>query len=92
MTAVCPGFVTTGTPPPRASRARTRRRNGAGGGRRRLYGLRNHPPEKAAAAVLRAVMRDEAVVPVTPEARTAYVVARWLPGVARRIARVKPPV
>lgn len=70
-----------------AEEERRRRRKAA-----RLYGLRNHPPEKDAAAVLRALMRDEAVVPVTPEARTAYVVARWLPGVARRIALVKPPV
>ncbi|MEV5921172.1 SDR family oxidoreductase [Streptomyces pseudogriseolus] len=93
VTAVCPGFVTTGiTSTARfagtdAEEERRRRRKAA-----RLYGLRNYPPEKVAAAVLRAVVRDEAVVPVTPEARTAYVVARWLPGVARRIARVKPPV
>ncbi|BFO22922.1 hypothetical protein SHKM778_93100 [Streptomyces sp. KM77-8] len=58
----------------------------------RLYGLRNYPPEKVAAAVLRAVARDKAVVPVTPEARTAYALARWMPGALRRIARVKPPM
>ncbi|GHF12211.1 short chain dehydrogenase [Streptomyces werraensis] len=93
VTAVCPGFVTTnitstarfaGTD---AAEERRRRRKAA-----RLYGLRNYPPEKVAAAVLRAVVRDEAVVPVTPEARAAYALARWLPGVARRVARVKPPV
>ncbi|MEV5165560.1 SDR family oxidoreductase [Streptomyces werraensis] len=93
VTAVCPGFVTTnitstarfaGTD---AAEERHRRRKAA-----RLYGLRNYPPEKVAAAVLRAVVRDEAVVPVTPEARAAYALARWLPGVARRVARVKPPV
>ncbi|WP_225641886.1 SDR family oxidoreductase [Streptomyces werraensis] len=93
VTAVCPGFVTTnitstarfaGTD---AAEERRRRRKAA-----RLYGLRNYPPEKVAAAVLRAVVRDEAVVPVTPEARVAYALARWLPGVARRVARVKPPV
>ncbi|MDN3266495.1 SDR family oxidoreductase [Streptomyces sp. MA15] len=93
VTAVCPGFVTTGI----ASTARfagtdaaeERRRRGKAA---RLYRLRNYPPEKVAAAVLRAVVRDEAVVPVTPEARTAYALARWLPGAARRIARVRPPV
>ncbi|MFI9284206.1 SDR family oxidoreductase [Streptomyces werraensis] len=93
VTAVCPGFVTTnitstarfaGTD---AAEERRRRRKAA-----RLYGLRNYPPEKVAAAVLRAVVRDEAVVSVTPEARVAYALARWLPGVARRVARVKPPV
>ncbi|MFF9751913.1 SDR family oxidoreductase [Streptomyces sp. NPDC014344] len=93
VTAVCPGFVTTGI----ASTARfagtdaaeERRRRGKAD---RLYRLRNYPPEKVAAAVLRAVVRDEAVVPVTPEARAAYALARWLPGAARRIARVRPPV
>ncbi|MFF8975645.1 SDR family oxidoreductase [Streptomyces cellulosae] len=93
VTAVCPGFVTTGiTSTARfagtdAAEERRRRRKAA-----RLYGLRNYPPEKVAAAVLRAVVRDEAVVPVTPEARVAYALARWLPAAARRVARVKPPV
>ncbi|NUV53586.1 SDR family oxidoreductase [Streptomyces coelicolor] len=93
VTAVCPGFVNTGiTSTARfagtdAAEERRRRRKAA-----RLYGLRNYPPEKVAAAVLRAVVRDQAVVPVTPEARVAYALARWLPGAARRVARVKPPV
>ncbi|MFF5594287.1 SDR family oxidoreductase [Streptomyces althioticus] len=93
VTAVCPGFVNTGiTSTARfagtdAAEERRRRRKAA-----RLYGMRNYPPEKVAAAVLRAVVRDEAVVPVTPEARAAYALARWLPGAARRLARVKPPV
>ncbi|WP_395759000.1 SDR family oxidoreductase [Streptomyces althioticus] len=93
VTAVCPGFVNTGiTSTARfagtdAAEERRRRRKAA-----RLYGLRNYPPEKVAAAVLRAVVRDEAVVPVTPEARAAYALTRWLPGAARRLARVKPPV
>ncbi|MEV3887758.1 SDR family oxidoreductase [Streptomyces griseoincarnatus] len=93
VTAVCPGFVNTGiTSTARfagtdAAEERRRRRKAA-----RLYGLRNYPPEKVAAAVLRAVVRDQAVVPVTPEARAAYALARWLPGAARRVARVKPPV
>ncbi|MET4661243.1 NAD(P)-dependent dehydrogenase (short-subunit alcohol dehydrogenase family)/pimeloyl-ACP methyl ester carboxylesterase [Streptomyces sp. PvP037] len=93
VTAVCPGFVDT----PITSTARfagadaeeeRRLRKRAA----RLYGLRGYPPEKVAAAILRAVARDEAVVPVTPEARTAYALSRWLPGASRRIARVKPPV
>ncbi|MDT0403059.1 SDR family oxidoreductase [Streptomyces edwardsiae] len=93
VTAICPGFVNT----PITSTARfagvdaeeeRRLRKRAA----RLYGLRNYPPEKVAAAILRAVARDEAVVPVTPEARTAYALARWMPGALRRIARVKPPM
>ncbi|WP_081238400.1 SDR family oxidoreductase [Streptomyces viridosporus] len=93
VTAVCPGFVNTAiTSTARfagadAEEERRLRRRAA-----RLYGLRNYPPEKVAAAILRAVVRNEAVVPVTPEARTAYALSRWMPGALRRIARVKPPV
>ncbi|GAA3500203.1 SDR family oxidoreductase [Streptomyces prasinosporus] len=93
VTAVCPGFVTTGI----TSTARFAGADAAAERRlrqraTRLYGLRNYPPEKVAAAILRAVARDEAMVPVTPEARTAYALSRWMPGALRRIARVKPPV
>ncbi|MGY0068572.1 SDR family oxidoreductase [Streptomyces sp. QTS137] len=93
VTAVCPGVVDTGT----ASSARfagadaeeeqRRRRRAA-----RLHGLRSHPPQKVAAAILRAVVRDDPVVPMTPQSRGAYALARWMPGALRRIARVKPPV
>ncbi|MET8503801.1 SDR family oxidoreductase [Streptomyces sp. NPDC004787] len=57
----------------------------------RLYGLRNYPPEKVADAILRAVLRDEAVVPVTPEARGAHLLSRFAPGALRALARVRPP-
>ncbi|CAM5264978.1 SDR family oxidoreductase [Streptomyces hirsutus] len=93
VTAVCPGLVDTGiTSSARFAGAEAeeeqRRRQRAA----RRYGLRNCPPEKVAAAILRAVVRNEAVVPVAPEARGAYVWARWMPGALRRIARVRPPV
>jgi hypothetical protein len=45
-----------------------------------------------AAAILRAVVRNEAVVPVTPEARGARWLSRLAPGALRGIARVKPPM
>lgn len=93
VTAICPGFVNTAiTSTARFAGAdaeeerRLRKRTA------RLYELRDYPPEKVAAAILRAVVRDEAVVPVTPEARTAYALSRWMPGVLRRVARVRPPV
>jgi NAD(P)-dependent dehydrogenase (short-subunit alcohol dehydrogenase family) len=93
VTAVCPGFVNT---------AITSTAHFAGVGAdeekrlqqraARLYGLRNYPPEKVAAAIMRAVVRNDAVVPVTPEARAARWLSRWAPGVLRGIARVKPPM
>ncbi|SDD73819.1 SDR family oxidoreductase [Streptomyces prasinopilosus] len=92
VTAVCPGPVTTGitsgTRPASADAGRERRR-----GRRaaRLHGLRDCPPERVAAAILRAVVRNDAVAPVPPRARGGYPWVRWLPGALRRISRTKPP-
>ncbi|MFF8968722.1 SDR family oxidoreductase [Streptomyces sp. NPDC014995] len=93
VTTVCPGLVNTNiTSTARfvgvdaEEEARRRKRSS------RVYGLRNYPPEKVADAILRAVVRNEAVVPVTPEARVAYALSRYAPGVLRRLARVKPPL
>ncbi|MFG2132645.1 SDR family oxidoreductase [Streptomyces sp. NPDC048751] len=92
VTAICPGIINTnitstarftGVDP---EEERRRQKRAA-----RLYGLRNYPPEKVADAILRAVVRNEAVVPVTPEARGARFMARWAPGVLRALARAEPP-
>jgi NAD(P)-dependent dehydrogenase (short-subunit alcohol dehydrogenase family) len=93
VTAICPGLVNTGI----TSTARFTGVDADEEGRRqrrtaRLYRLRNYPPEKVADAVLDAVVRDRAVVPVTPEARGAHLVSRFLPGALRRLARVQPPL
>ncbi|MFF7793707.1 SDR family oxidoreductase [Streptomyces sp. NPDC007991] len=93
VTAVCPGFVNTAI-------TSTAHFAGVDAGEEkrlqqraaRLYGLRNYPPEKVAAAIVRAVVRNEAVVPVTPEARGARWLSRLAPGALRGIARLKPPV
>ena len=91
VTAVCPGFVNTGiTATARfagvdAEEERRRQKRAA-----RLYGLRNYPPEKVAQAVLRAVVRDDAVVPVTVEARLFHAMSRFTPRALRRLARVQP--
>ncbi|MFI8850694.1 SDR family oxidoreductase [Streptomyces sp. NPDC053499] len=93
VTAVCPGFVNTnitGTArfagADEAEQERIRRRTS------RLYGIRNYPPEKVAEAVLRAVVRNQAVVPVTPEARGARLLSRLTPRALRGIARLRPPL
>lgn len=93
VSAICPGIVNT----PITASARhvgvddeeqERRRSRTA----RLYRLRNYPPEKVAKAVLRAVLRDLAVVPVTPEARGARLLSRLAPGSLRALARVDPPL
>ncbi|MYS65745.1 SDR family NAD(P)-dependent oxidoreductase, partial [Streptomyces sp. SID5473] len=91
VTAVCPGFINTGiTSTSRftgvdAAEERRRQRRAA-----RLYELRNYPPEKVADAILRAVLRNSAVVPVTPEARGTLLLSRFAPKVLRGLARVEP--
>jgi NAD(P)-dependent dehydrogenase (short-subunit alcohol dehydrogenase family) len=52
-----------------------------------LYEKRNYPPDKVARAVLSAIRRNRAVVPVTPEAWVAYYAKRWVPGLVRWLAR-----
>ncbi|MEU7054491.1 SDR family oxidoreductase [Streptomyces sp. NPDC046197] len=93
VTAICPGFVNTNiTSTARfagvdAEEEKRRQQRTA-----RLYGLRNYPPEKVAAAILRAVARNEAVVPVTPEARVFHALSRFSPRALRRLARMEPPL
>ncbi|MFD6548695.1 SDR family oxidoreductase [Streptomyces sp. NPDC058398] len=93
VSAVCPGFVNTNiTATARfagvdATEEKRRQKKSA-----RLYGLRNYPPEKVADAILRAVVRNEAVVPVTPEARGAHLLHRFAPRALRAIARMEPPL
>ncbi|MCX2179104.1 SDR family oxidoreductase [Streptomyces sp. SKN60] len=93
VSAICPGIVNTNI----TSTARFAGVTDAAEEKRRqqkvsrLYGMRNYPPEKVADAILRAVLRDEAVVPVTPEARGAHLLSRLAPGALRALARVRPP-
>ena len=93
VTAICPGFVNTNITSTAhfagvdAEEEKRRQKKSA-----RLYGLRNYPPEKVADAILRAVVRGDAVVPVTPEARGAYLMSRFTPRALRAIARLEPPL
>ena len=52
-----------------------------------LYEKRNFPPERVAAAVVSAIRRNRAVVPVAAEAWLAYYLKRWAPGLLARITR-----
>ncbi|MFE7428705.1 SDR family oxidoreductase [Streptomyces sp. NPDC057545] len=93
VSAICPGIVNTGiTATARFAGADTTEEARLRKRAVRLYGLRNYPPERVADAVLKAVVRNQAVVPVTPEARGARLLARFSPGALRGIARLKPPL
>jgi short-subunit dehydrogenase len=89
---VCPGFVNTGIA--KATRYvgtsdtdQEQLRDRAD----RAYRRRNLKPEAVAAAVLRAVEHNEAVVAVGTEAKLGELVSRALPGLARRFAGLDMP-
>jgi NAD(P)-dependent dehydrogenase (short-subunit alcohol dehydrogenase family) len=52
-----------------------------------FYQKRNYPPERVAASILRAIRKNRAIVPVTPEAWAAYYLKRWFPGLVGWLAR-----
>ncbi|MFD9250107.1 SDR family oxidoreductase [Streptomyces bottropensis] len=93
VSAICPGIVNTNiTSTARfvgvdSEEEKRRQRKTA-----KLYGLRNYPPEKVAEAVLRAVVRNQAVVPVTPEAHGGRFLSRFAPRALRALARLEPPL
>ncbi|MEW2137431.1 SDR family oxidoreductase [Streptomyces sp. NPDC005409] len=91
VSAICPGIVNTNiTATSRfagVDAAEEKRRQERSS---RLYGLRNFPPEKVADAILRAVVRNEALVPVTPESKGALWMSRFAPRTLRRLAKVEP--
>jgi hypothetical protein len=55
----------------------------------RALSRRRFPPEKVALAVMRAVLRDQPVVPVNAEARVLYALSRLAPGSLRALARLE---
>ena len=95
VTAICPGIVNTNitrTSPLRgaADTPETRERMV------QMYQRRNYGPERVAMNLLRAVQRNRAVAPITPEAWGMYVLKRLSPSltswVSRRLGqRLEPP-
>ncbi|WP_250548816.1 SDR family oxidoreductase [Pseudonocardia sp. H11422] len=88
VTALCPGFVHTNiTATTRfvgvdaATESHRRQTTTA------LYRKRNYTPEQVAAEVVRAVERDVALAPVTPEAHLGLLASRLTPGLLRALAR-----
>jgi NAD(P)-dependent dehydrogenase (short-subunit alcohol dehydrogenase family) len=93
VSAICPGFVNTNiTSTARFTGVDVEEEKRRQERTARLYGLRGYPPEKVADAILRAVVRNQAVVPVTPEARGAHLISRFTPRALRALARLNPPL
>jgi NAD(P)-dependent dehydrogenase (short-subunit alcohol dehydrogenase family)/pimeloyl-ACP methyl ester carboxylesterase len=87
VSAICPGFTSTGI----AAAAHYAGTSGdeearIRAGAAKAIRMRSFPPEKVALAVLRAVLRDRAMVPVNAEARIGYALSRIAPGALRWLA------
>jgi short-subunit dehydrogenase len=86
VTTVCPGIINT----PITRSARMVGRVATDNARAALvsfYERRNYGPERVAAAVLKAVARNRAVAPVSPEAWVMYFMKRLAPALTARINR-----
>jgi NAD(P)-dependent dehydrogenase (short-subunit alcohol dehydrogenase family) len=79
VTAVCPGIINTGII--EATRMRgAQATDAARAAIKRGYTRRNYTPERVAENVLRAIQRNRAVAPISPEAWTFYYLKRFFPG------------
>ncbi|NRQ31382.1 SDR family oxidoreductase [Nonomuraea sp. NN258] len=83
VSVICPGFVSTSIASNATYVGRDLRQDAERGLARRGY-----PPERVAAHILRAVHRNQAVVPVNAEARIGYALPRISPAAMRGLARL----
>ncbi|MEC3979570.1 SDR family oxidoreductase [Amycolatopsis sp. H20-H5] len=91
VTAICPGIVNTNitstTKFVGVDEIEQKRRQKSSSG---LYAKRGFGPEKVAKDILRAVEKDKAIAPSTPEAKVALVLSRLTPGLLRAVAKLDP--
>ena len=79
VTAICPGIINT----PITTSARLRGKTADPEARQRMidfYRWRSYGPERVAEKIMKAVARNAAVAPVSPEAWLAYILKRLSPG------------
>jgi short-subunit dehydrogenase len=58
----------------------------------RFYERRNYTPDRVARAIIRAVRKRKAILPVTPEAWIAYYLKRFFPGICAWAERQDLPL
>ncbi|GAC58268.1 putative oxidoreductase [Gordonia hirsuta DSM 44140 = NBRC 16056] len=88
VTAICPGIVHTNI----TSTTEIVGLEDADGNRKRIddfYARRGFTPDKVAKDIVKAILANKAVVPVTPEAKFGYLSYRLFPWGSRLAARVK---
>jgi NAD(P)-dependent dehydrogenase (short-subunit alcohol dehydrogenase family) len=87
VTAVCPGIINT----PITQTSRMLGPDATEAARQRIvqmYQRRNYGPERVAENVLRAVQRNRAVAPISPEAWALYYAKRFVPGLLAWFGRL----
>ena len=85
VTAICPGIINTAI----VRDTRMRGRADTQENRQRavdLFARRNYTPERVARGILRAIEKNQAVAPITLEARIAWVLKRAFPGFVRWVS------
>lgn len=91
VSSICPGFVNTPITRTATFSGLTAKELDAKRAEvSALYARRGFPPHKVAAEILRAVRGRKAVVPVTVEAKAAWLLGRISPGLLRAAARFTP--
>jgi len=84
VTAICPGIINT--PITESSRLVGPVTPGMRAEMVEFYRRRNYGPERVAENILRAVQRNRAVAPISPEAWVLYYMKRFAPGLLARIS------
>jgi len=87
VTAICPGIINTpitATSPYRGPDATPETRQYAV----EMYRRRNYTADRVAAGVLKAIQRNRAVAPISPEAWLLYYLKRFAPRLLARLSRI----
>lgn len=85
VTVVCPGIIDTPITGSARLRGPEMTRPDARPQMIETYRRRNYGPDRVAANILKAIARNRAVAPVSPEAWVAYYLKRFAPGLVRWI-------
>jgi NAD(P)-dependent dehydrogenase (short-subunit alcohol dehydrogenase family) len=91
VSAMCPGLINTAiTSTTRFAGTDDDRQEALRHKASSAYAKRGFPPERVAEQIVKAVLNNTAVVPVTVEAKAGYLGSRFAPGLMRRFARLNP--
>jgi len=89
VTAICPGVVHTNIVRTTTFSGVTAEEEAAKQAKfDKIYKARRYGPDKVAKQIVKAIERNKAVMPVTPESYQGYYLTRFAPAVTRRLAKM----